>query len=338
MDRQMTFGFLYDLRNPPQWERSAVDIYRETLDFVAYTEELGFDGAWVPEHHVTHEGYVTSPLIALAAMAARTKRMKLGTGVALSAFYNPVRFAEDTATLDVIADGRLEIAVALGYRRRETDAYGIDFSSRTTRMDEFLQIVPRLWAGETVTFQGKHFVLQDAFVAPRPPRGSIPLLGGAYSEKGLARVARYCDGYYGAQEHYPVYEAKLREQGKDVPAGRFYQATVPLIVDHDPKAAKEKLAPYFHHVSNMYGVWLGEDHYGGIVQVDEAPQQMSLDDFKKTNQILVLTPAEAIEFFREMSETVPVEHVTIAVPPGVSMAGYAKHAELFAKDVLPAFA
>jgi hypothetical protein len=110
------------------------------------------------------------------------------------------------------------------------------------------------------------------------------------------------------------------------------------VVDEDPERATEEFAPYFHHVASMYGVWLGEEQYGNIVEVDEAPKQMSLEDFKKSKQMFVLTPAEAIQFFKTMAEKVPVEHVTIAVPPRVPLSKYAKHAELLAKEVLPAFA
>jgi alkanesulfonate monooxygenase SsuD/methylene tetrahydromethanopterin reductase-like flavin-dependent oxidoreductase (luciferase family) len=335
--KDLTFGFLYDLRNPPQWRRPWVDLYAETLDFIVWTESLGFDGAWIPEHHVADDGYVSSPLTALAAIAGRTKRMKLGTGVALAPFYHPVRFAEDAAVVDVISNGRLEIALALGYRRRETDAYGLDFSTRPGRMDEFLQIVRRLWSGERVSFEGRHFNLKDAFVTPSPPRGRIPLFVGAYSEKAMARVARYGDGYLGAHELYEVYAAKLRDSGKAPADGRFYQASLPLVVARDPEKALHELAPYYHHVSNMYGVWLTEDGYDGRVQVAEAPRTLSLEAFKGSGLLQVLTPAQAIAFFCDMRAKTPVEHVTIAVPPGIPLSTFAPYAELFANEVAPAF-
>jgi alkanesulfonate monooxygenase SsuD/methylene tetrahydromethanopterin reductase-like flavin-dependent oxidoreductase (luciferase family) len=335
--KDLTFGFLYDLRNPQPWRKPWADLYAEALDFIVWTETLGFDGAWIPEHHVTDDGYATSPLTALAAIAARTRRMKLGTGVALAPFYHPVRFAEDSAMVDVISNGRLEIALALGYRRRETDAYGVDFSTRPSRMDEFLQIVRRLWSGEVLSFEGRHFNLTNAFIAPPPPRGHIPLFVGAYSEKAMLRVAKYGDGYLGAAELYDVYAAKLSECGKAPSAGRFYQASLPLVVAHDPEEAMHELAPYYHHVANMYGVWLNEDGFDGRVQVDEAPRMLSLEEFKTSGLLHVLTPAQAIEFFTAMRAKAPVEHVTMAVPPGIPLSSFARYAEVFANEVAPAF-
>jgi alkanesulfonate monooxygenase SsuD/methylene tetrahydromethanopterin reductase-like flavin-dependent oxidoreductase (luciferase family) len=72
MSCKLTFGYLYDFRNPPQWKRRSEELYAQILDVVKWTEDAGFDGAWVPEHHLAADGYMPSPLIALAAMAARS--------------------------------------------------------------------------------------------------------------------------------------------------------------------------------------------------------------------------------------------------------------------------
>ncbi|RYE64493.1 MAG: LLM class flavin-dependent oxidoreductase, partial [Oxalobacteraceae bacterium] len=150
MSGQLTFGYLYDFRNPPQWQRPWESVYAEILDVVSWTEQVGFRGAWVPEHHLADDGYMPAPLIALTAMAARTKQIKLGSAIALAPLYNPVRFAEDCAVLDIFSSGRLEMGLAIGYRKRETAAFGVDFTKRGKLFDEWLQIVTQLWAGEEV--------------------------------------------------------------------------------------------------------------------------------------------------------------------------------------------
>ncbi|HTZ78027.1 MAG TPA: LLM class flavin-dependent oxidoreductase, partial [Stellaceae bacterium] len=174
MKRKLTFGYLCDFRNPSQWHRPWPDLYAETLEFIRWSESVGFEGAWVPEHHGAQDGYVPAPLLVLAAIAARTSTIRLGSAIALAPLYHPVRFAEECAILDILSNGRLEMAVAIGYRRREGEAYGVDFSTRGRRTDEFLEIVRRLWAGESFSFEGKHFRLQNASIAPTPPRGQIP--------------------------------------------------------------------------------------------------------------------------------------------------------------------
>src|SRR5258706_6946202 len=175
MAGRTTFGYLYDFRNPVQWRRPWEELYAEILDVAAWTEEAGFEGAWVPEHHLADDGYMPAPVVALAAIAARTKRMKLGSGIALAPLYNPMRFAEDCAVLDILSGGRLEVGLAIGYRQREAAAFGVDFTKRGKMFDEFLQIITRLWAGEEVTFEGQFYRIAGAKLMPPAPRGRIPL-------------------------------------------------------------------------------------------------------------------------------------------------------------------
>ena len=101
VSKRITFGYLYDFRNPPQWRKPWAEFYAELLDFVAWTESVGFEGAWVPEHHGSEDGYLPSPLTMLAAFAARTKTIRIGSAVALAPLYQPVRFAEDCAVIGI---------------------------------------------------------------------------------------------------------------------------------------------------------------------------------------------------------------------------------------------
>jgi alkanesulfonate monooxygenase SsuD/methylene tetrahydromethanopterin reductase-like flavin-dependent oxidoreductase (luciferase family) len=335
MTAALTFGFLYDLRNPEPWRKRWTDLYAETLEFIPWTESLGYTAAWMPEHHVAEDGYLPSPLIMLAAIAARTKTITIGSAVALAPFYHPVRFAEDCALLDVISNGRLEIALALGYRRRETDAYGIDFRTRASRMNQFLDIVGRLWAGESVTCEGPHFTLKNASILPRPTR-RIPLLLGGFADKALERVAKYADGYMGLPEAYDLYAEKLRACGKNPADMRFYLPSFHLIVDRDPEAALHEVAPFYHLVNNSYGEWLNEDRYDAHIGIENIPRAMSLGEFKASGLLKVLTPAQAIDMFRALRAKVPVDHIAMTVPAGMPLSRFARHAELFASEVMPA--
>ncbi|MET0238451.1 MAG: LLM class flavin-dependent oxidoreductase [Sphingobium sp.] len=335
MPGKMSFGYLYDFRNPAQWARPWEQLYAEILDVVAWTETVGFTGAWVPEHHGAEDGYMPAPLVTLAAIAARTKTIKLGSAIALAPLYHPVRFAEECAVLDILADGRAEMALAIGYRKRETEAYGVDFTKRGSRFDEFLEIVQRLWAGERVTFEGKHYTVKDAFIAPPAPRGRIPLYIGGFAEKALARVARYADGYFGNEEVCGLYADKLREEGKAPAAARIRIQALFTAVAEDPEAAMEELAPYYHHVNNSYGVWLNEDKAIGL----DGPllKPMPLETFKTSGILEILTPAQAIDKFRAMQERIPVEHLMMMMPPGLPPARFVEYAGLFAREVIPAF-
>ncbi|HEX7872625.1 MAG TPA: LLM class flavin-dependent oxidoreductase [Sphingobium sp.] len=335
MTGKISFGYLYDFRNPAQWRRPWADLYAETLDVIVETERLGFDGAWVPEHHGAQDGYMPSPNVALGAIAGRTKTLRIGSAVGLAPLYHPVRFAEECAVLDSFAGGRLEMALAIGYRKRETEAYGVDFRKRGAMFDEFLEIVQRLWAGECVTFEGQFYNIKDAAIVPAPPRGRVPLYIGGFAEKALARVAKYADGYFGNEDVCGLYADKLREEGKDPAQARIRIQGLFLAVAQDPEAAMEELAPYYHHVNNSYGEWLNEDKAIGID--DPTLKAMPLEDFKKSGILQIVTPDQAIAKFRRMQERIPVEHFMMMMPAGLPADRFLSYATLFANEVLPAF-
>ena len=116
--RKVRFGLWYDFRNPPQWRQSPERLYGEILDQIVWGENNGFDDVWLSEHHFIEDGYLPSILPIAAAIAARTKRIRIASGVLLLPFHNPVRLAEDIAVVDVISGGRFELGAGVGYKAR----------------------------------------------------------------------------------------------------------------------------------------------------------------------------------------------------------------------------
>ena len=297
---ELSFGYLYDFRNPAQWHRPWSDVYAETLDIVAWSESAGFGGAWVPEHHGADDGYLPSPNLALAAIAARTSSIRIGAALAIAPLYHPVRFAEECAVLDILSHGRLETALGIGYRRREYDMHGERFGQRGRRFDEFLHIVRALWAGETVTFAGQHYAVTNARIVPPPTRGTIPLYIGGFTEPALARAAQYADGLLGNEEVFDLYAAKLVERGKDAAQATIRVPGLFLTVAEDPDRALDELAPYYHHVYSCYAGWMTEDNAIGME--NPTTQAMDVDTFKQSGILQVLTPEQAVAHFKAMQE------------------------------------
>ena len=337
MPGPLTFGYLYDFRNPPQWHRDWAEHYADLIEFAVWTEEQGYHAAWFPEHHIASDGYLPAPLTACAAVAARTSALRLGSAVALAPLYNPVRFASDCAVLDCIAGGRLEMTLAIGYRRRETQAMGVDFTRRGAMFDEFLEIVTRLWAGETVTFAGQFYQIKDAKLIPPPPRGRIPLYIGGFAPKAMERVAKWADGYFGNIESAPLYLEKLKAAGKDLVGANMRLPELFTVVSDNKAQAWDELAPHFHHVNNTYGEMAAEDQALGVAG-GRGLEPMSLTDFKASGILRVISPGEAIDLFRSMQDRAPVDHIMLGIPPGLPSARLKPYAELFAREVIPAFA
>ena len=125
----MKFGIWYHLRNPERWKQPAQDLYRKTLDQIVAAEKLGYDSVWVSEHHFTDDGYLPSSLLFLAAVAARTTRIRLGTLILLLPLHHPLRVAEDAAVLDILSNGRVDLGVAAGYRVEEFEAFEVPHKS-----------------------------------------------------------------------------------------------------------------------------------------------------------------------------------------------------------------
>lgn len=335
MSGKLTFGYLYDFRNPPQWHRPWEQLYGEILDAIAWSEGAGFSHAWVPEHHMAGDGYMPSPLIAMSAIAARTNTIRIGSGIALAPLYNPVRFATDCAVLDIISGGRTDIGLAIGYRRREAAAFGVDFSRRGRIFDEWLEIVSRLFAGETVDFAGQYFQFSGARLMPPVPSGRIPLYIGGFADKSVERVMRYGDGYLGSEEVCDTYVQKLRDSGRDPASSKVRITGITTVIAEDPEAALEELAPYYHHVNNSYGEWFAEDR---VHSKEHGFSPMSLEEFKASGTLQVMTPDEAIAMFRRLQARMPIDHYIFSMPAGLPVDRFVHYAEVVASKVVPAFA
>src|SRR3954471_4340932 len=145
----------------PAAARSVAQLYAEVIAQAELAEALGYDTFWVAEHHFHEYGVVPNPAVMLAALAQRTKRLKLGTAISILTFHHPLTVAESYAMVDVLSGGRLVYGVGSGYLAHEFAGYAIDPAEKRDRFDENLAVVKRLLAGERVSARG-HFHTIDA--------------------------------------------------------------------------------------------------------------------------------------------------------------------------------
>src|SRR5688500_9179792 len=137
--------------------------FEETIRECERAEAAGFDSVWLGEHHDSATLYPT-PLVALAAIAARTRRLRLGTAVLLLPLYHPLAVAEEAAVVDAISAGRLVLGVGAGYAPEEFAAFGVPLAERGSRMDEAVPLIQRLLSEEKVTHAGRHYRVAGATV------------------------------------------------------------------------------------------------------------------------------------------------------------------------------
>ncbi len=222
--------------------------FRDFLDITQRADELGFDSVWVSEHHFTrYGGILPRPQILLAAMAERTKRVRLGTAVSLVPFDNPIRAAEDFALIDVLSGGRLNVGIGRGLFPFEYDGMGVSQDESRQRMEEGVEVILQAWQEESLTFSGQFTT--DLTTLPRPIQSSLPLYAAALSPESYEWAAR--KGYNILQVPYPLpievtqgriaeYKDKLRQYGhsdKEV-IGLFH--TYVGETDHKAKAEAEQ--------------------------------------------------------------------------------------------------
>lgn len=335
---KLRFGLWYAFRNPAQWHRPYHDLYAEIIEQIVWAEGIGYDDVWLTEHHFAPDGHAPSPLPQAAAIAVKTKRIRIGTSVLLLPLYNPVRVAEDAATIDILSNGRFELGVGIGYRPEEFSGLGIRRQQRGGRANEGLEIIRRLWEDETVTYYGKYFEIENARLSPKPvqqPRP--PIWVGGFSEPAVRRAARYGDGYIGSGDMKALvqtYRAELRALGKEKEAeqpklaGGFFW----LIVANDPDKTWHDIAPHVLYQLRIYADWLGK---AGEQLFPPPANEAAL---KSSGMLQVVTADEAVQIIKNYVAVVPIQHFyTWTIPPGYPVAKMNEHLELFATKVIPYF-
>lgn len=149
------------------------DLFEYELQRILWAEELGFDGVWLAEHHFRSE--VCPSTIPLAAyVAAKTKRIRIGLGVLLLPFYNPIRLAEDIAVVDRLSGGRLDLGLGRGYNEMEFNGFSIPMDESRDRFIETLEVLQEAWTRGSINYSGNFHTIDQVAISPRPLQNPYP--------------------------------------------------------------------------------------------------------------------------------------------------------------------
>ncbi len=331
MGSAMKIGYMLDFRNPPSSNLDFGTFYAEMFRQIDFVEQAGFDSIWLTEHHFTDDGYLGAIMPVLAAIAARTRRVTLGSYVLLAPFYHPLRLAEDSATIDVMSNGRLRLGIGLGYRGEEFDGFGIPRNERLGRTLETIEILKRAWTGERFSFEGKYFKFKDVRVLPRPVSQPYPeLLWGGMTPKAIERGARMGLSFacnLGRRE-VQLYREALRKCGKDPAGFSIVGNRIVYVADSFEQAWADIEGPALYQAS-LYAQWLS---------AAAGPDQKWIwpDAERLKRGAIIGSPENVRQRLRELVEARDTTEIILAMQlPGLAPAKTIRSLERFAAEVLP---
>jgi F420-dependent oxidoreductase-like protein len=260
MRREIRFGVTL-----PQIKRS----WAEARDAAVEFDRLGFDSVWVCDHLLSVP-MPNLPILeawsVLAAVAAVTSRVQLGTLVTPPFFRNPAVLAKQIATIDNISDGRVIAGLGGGWFAQEFEGYGIPFPpirERLRALAETCEIMTRLWTEPSVSFAGKHFAVSDAICEPKPVRRPPILIGGGGEKLLMGIAVKYADVWNNLATSQAQLGGKIealkrrcRELGRDFDSLEVSQQCV-VVIAEDDDGARSALAK----AARVYG-----GHMGGALE------------------------------------------------------------------------
>lgn len=223
---RLKFGLLFNTDYHAEVHGPPAEYYGHILDQIVLAEELGFHSAWFGEHHYSAYSF-GAPAVMATAAAARTTRIRLGTGVSLLPIHNPIRLAEEYATLDVLSGGRLEYGVGRGFLRYALDLFGVEEDESHERYREALQLILRAWTSrEPFSFEGRFWNVSDYQFFPPPIQAPHPPI---YASATLTpesfvwtanhgfnlATACFVPNKQGVRSGIELYRKTLEESGRD---------------------------------------------------------------------------------------------------------------------------
>ena len=311
------------------------DSFEETIRECERAEAAGFDSVWLGEHHNNPVLY-PAPLLGLAAIAARTSRVSLGTGVLLLPLYHPMCVAEEGAMVDMISGGRLILGLGAGYAPEEFAAFGLSVKQRGSRLEEGAALVRRLWTETDVTHHGRYFHVEGATVGPRPvQQPSPPIWFGAWTAPAIERAARLGDAWLAGPSAalselsscVAAYRQRRAELGKEV--GTIAAFRYVFVAGTTEEALEIAGGSFIRAFEDMYFRW---PH-----PVVKRPAGDLTIERLAENRIILGDPDTCVREIARFRQEIGLDHLVCRFSvPGISREASMASLDLFAREVMPA--
>jgi alkanesulfonate monooxygenase SsuD/methylene tetrahydromethanopterin reductase-like flavin-dependent oxidoreductase (luciferase family) len=316
----------FDLRNPAFAGTSTTERLQAALDMAEWADDHGAVSIGISEHHGSDDGYLPSPIVFAAALAARTCNARIMIAALIAPLYDPVKLAEDLAVLDALSGGRIDLIIGGGYVADELSMFGVRSAERGPRTSDAIETLRAAWSGEPFEYQGR-----TVRVTPTPcqPGGPRLVLGGS-SDAAARRAARIADGYAPSSgDSWAAYRDEMLALGKPDPGEGSEVSVVTTFLSEDPDAAWTALLPYFLHENNAYARWLDDAGLVGPYRACDATE------LQRRGQYRVLTPDAYADELRAAPFPFAFFHPLVGgTPPALGW----ETLHLYADQVLPRLA
>lgn len=343
----------FSLSLPALRDPAHPDPYHESFALARLAEECGFDTITIGHHHFM-PGNASDPLTFLTAVAVRTETLRVGTGIFQLPIHNPVRVAEQVATIDQLSGGRISLGVGLGWWDLEYQVHGSNIRERGARMEEALTILKHVWTTEDEGYAGRFWSFPRLTVHPRPVQSPHPPLWVAgVADAAVERAARLGDAWLcgpvqsltKAKACLEVYRPVRERVGRpdDWILRRF------AWIGTDRRALEEEILP--RYVEGLMAHWkesTEEPEEKALFARIAAGENVPAAEIAR-DRLLFGTPDDIVEQIERYRRETGCDHVHAAFGAGLAareherstLGGFEQHAEmirLFAREVMPAFA
>src|SRR5215475_4598057 len=332
--------------------RSGADYHRDVLDLAELAEAAGLAYVKMTEHYLmAYGGYCPSPLAFLAAVAARTREIRLLTGCILPAFHHPVQVASEASMVDAISNGRLDVGFARAYLPYEFETFQVPMDGSRERFIATVETVQRLWSEESVSVDTPYFAFRDATVLPRPTQDPHPpiWIAAVRSRQSFAWTGEHGYGLLVSPsltplsemaDHIAVYRESYEAAGH--PGSPRVLASLPLFVARTEEQAQAQaeplLAEYLRVWADSTDSWTASasTDYAGYTGMSRAIRALTPASFRELGSAVVGSPASVTERIPQIALELDCDGFLWQCDFGAVDGKTARASlELFCSDVLP---
>src|SRR6201996_665044 len=348
----MEFGLFHEFQK--SGDTSEAEAFSQSFALVDAAEQWGLDAMWLAELHFTPDRSVlASPLILAAAIAQRTRRMKIGTAVQVLPLCHPLRLAEEAATVDQISDGRLIFGVGRSGFPRTYEAYGVPYEESRERFAETLEIVKRAWTEERFSYRGKYFAYDKVALVPKPRQKPYPPIRIAatsvdtYAAIGAQGHAIFVAARIGTISELAPLVAGYREAWRAAghPGdGEVYLRVPVYVAETEERARREPEESVMHLFRTIGGQLEASANLSGARAIEERAERgerlltVSYEEALR-DKMIVGTPTQVAEKLQRLREEIGLDGILAELNPGslIPHAQVMNALRLLCQEVMPRF-